>query len=256
MTVFGEAKINSLAYWDQRFDENWEQVQGPRQTRFFCELALANWPSWLWRSMVRDQLSFCDWGCALGDGADVFGQALGTAIHGVDFSVEAIKRAQIRYPGHEFAVEDWLTEPATSRFDIVFSSNTLEHFANPWQAFGHVAEHARQHIVLLLPYEEASPLTPEHAVRFDADNLPVTPLPDWVLADSKVIDCSGSPYWGGKQILLVYSTLSSLASLNIMVADRLSWAATSSTNRLADESALRAEIAELRAEVTRGRREA
>jgi hypothetical protein len=36
--------VNSSAYWDARFDQDWESAGGREETRFFCDLALRYLP--------------------------------------------------------------------------------------------------------------------------------------------------------------------------------------------------------------------
>jgi len=41
-----EHKINSMDYWDNRFQTNWENFLGREQTEFFINLLLENLPKW------------------------------------------------------------------------------------------------------------------------------------------------------------------------------------------------------------------
>lgn len=211
--------INSLPYWDGRFAGDWESVHGRDQTRFFAELALALWPAWLARRQSDEGWTLCDWGCALGDGTDVLSRRFGLPVTGIDFSPVAVHKAAAAYPGCPFLADDWLAPQAVpaagpARWDLVFSSNTLEHFAEPWAVFAALADRARRCIVLLLPYEEPEQgRTAEHLVRFDRDTIRVCPQPDWVLCDAAVSDLGPSPFWSGQQVLLVYARTAELARM-------------------------------------------
>lgn len=200
------AAVNSLAYWDGRFDGEWEAVHGRAQSRFFGELARALWPAWLAERMRAGSMSLCDWGCALGDGTAELSSLAAVPVTGVDFSAVAVQQAQKLYPQCRFMAADWLAEGSTAEpFDVVFSSNTLEHFDAPWTVFASLAHRARAYIVLLLPYQEpAEALNPEHRYRFDRATIPLCPQPGWVLCDAATTDLGPSPFWAGKQVLLVY----------------------------------------------------
>jgi len=236
--------MNSLAYWDGRFEADWEPMMGTVQTRVFCELAEALMPAWLTAQIKGRQLTLCDWGCALGDGTQVLSQTLGVSVCGVDFSRTAVDKAAQRFPQLRFLAEDWSAAAGSTTYDIVFSSNTLEHFAQPWQMFAHLADHARRHVVLLLPYQEHERIE-EHEYTFDRATIPLSPQPGWVLADARIADLGRSPVWAGKQVLLVYSRVDELAASGLTEADcfasRLAEAAEG-----ANPEHQAAEIAELR----------
>jgi len=131
------SRINSDDYWNQRFSsEDWEEKHGPRQSRFFARLAVENLPSWLIERVRTDSLTVADWGCAQGDGTDVWASYVDhKQLVGVDFSDAAIKQATERYPAIRFVAENWLEKTAGEirKYDVVFSSNTLEHFHRPYQ---------------------------------------------------------------------------------------------------------------------------
>lgn len=258
--------VNSRAFWDDRFQHGWQADYGPEQTRFFGELALATLPAWLREQVMQCKLTVCDWGCALGEGTALLARGLSTTVTGVDFSVAAIELARERHPGLPFLCEDWLAEDAGDAYDIVFSSNTLEHFAQPWHVFARLAEHARCHVVLLLPFREpAERRYFEHLASFEPGSVPLCPLPGWCLADSVLSDLGPSPFWQGEQALLVYSRSEQLSALALSdarcTASRLAapapgsiaaWPALAEALRQRDEHAaaiqlLLAENRELRA---------
>jgi len=151
-----DKKINSQPYWDMRFVTDWEKMSGPAQSREFSWLAVNQLPEWIFRALQRDALTLVDWGCAQGDGTDVWASQMPVAnICGVDFSAPAIEQASKRYPAINFKCQNWLnpSQDTLDEYDIVFSSNTLEHFSNPYEVLRRITEHARKAIVLLLPYQ-------------------------------------------------------------------------------------------------------
>lgn len=209
--------VNSLAYWNSRFAGDWDELLGRRQSRFFGQLARALWPSWLADRVKCGGLKLCDWGCALGDGTVELLPLFGGLVTGVDFSEVAIKKAIRYHPECRFVARDWLSHSTAEDddfFDVVFSSNTLEHFIDPWAVFKVLAARSRAYIVLLLPFDEPiNAMNAEHLTRFDRSSIRICPMAGWVLCDAAVSDLGPSPFWPGKQVLLVYGRDSELAEL-------------------------------------------
>ena len=220
-----QSMINSDDYWDKRFNENWELRDGPRQSRFFAQLALDNVPSWLIKQIQVESLTVADWGCAQGDGTNVWASYINSQqLSGVDFSQIAIDQAHERYPSIQFICENWLESDdlTTQRYDVVFSSNTLEHFHNPFDVLKVLAEKANNAIVLALPYRELNRID-EHFYTFLAENIPIKLANGFHLVWSKVIDCTHIPstQWSGHQIILIYANMSWTSLLQLKLSDCL-----------------------------------
>lgn len=210
--------INSRDYWEQRFGTDWDELGGPAQTRFFARLAIDAMPEWLSAQIRSEHLSICDWGCAEGEGTSLLAESLGTAVTGIDFSPEAIERAKSKFPGVEFSDVDLLTEQLDRRFDVMFSSNTLEHFHRPWEVFDAIAEHAGKHVMLLLPFRETD-RHPEHFYGFDPHGVPAV-RGDWVLTHVAVIDAAHirESMWPGEQVLVIYSRRTEVERIGLSLA--------------------------------------
>lgn len=217
-----DIEINDKAYWDNRFQTDWESNHGREQSRFFGQLAVAQLPSWFSQLVRAQKLTICDWGCAEGDGTDVLSGLFGPElVSGVDFSAEAIERARSAYPHIRFSVEDWVESPAPeAAYDVVFSSNTLEHFHNPVATLERLLPAARKCVALLLPFREME-RHPEHYHTFLASNLAYAPSADFVLAHASVIDSGAQvpSYWPGYQILLIYVRPDFAADAGIVLED-------------------------------------
>ncbi len=144
-------EINTQRYWDGRFNEDWEHFDGPAQSRFFSNIAIQNIPDWLLNEIKRKKLTVADWGCAQGDGTSIWSEHIASfQIAGIDFSEAAVQIARKRYPDINFLAENWL-DPNFNRelkYDVVFSSNTLEHFHEPFDVLNEIATHAEKFIVL------------------------------------------------------------------------------------------------------------
>ncbi|MCD2511084.1 glycosyltransferase [Comamonas endophytica] len=209
--------INSNTYWNHRFSTDWETCDGPRQSRFFARLAIENMPAWLFQQIRIQALSVADWGCAQGDGTDYLGSHIPCEqLAGVDFSETAVQQAAGRYPAIRFLSENWVDSqaPQAEQFDMVFSSNTLEHFHNPWKTLDSLITRTRKCLILMLPYGEINRIT-EHFYSFLAENIPGELNESFRLIWSRVIDCTKLPdsLWPGEQILLIYAEKSWLQSL-------------------------------------------
>lgn len=214
--------INSQDYWNGRFDADWEVNQGREQSRFFSHVAYENMPAWLLQQIRQSDWTVCDWGCAQGDGTDTLSSYFGAErMVGVDFAASAIEKARRAYPGIRFEVQDWLTETAASEtFNVVFSSNTLEHFSQPYDVLPRLLDRAGNCVVLALPFMEVDRID-EHFATFMPENIPVTPGPGWVLVHAGVEDCRDlePTHWFGHQIVLVYARASWLQTAGLHLAD-------------------------------------
>ena len=139
--------VNSKSYWDKRFNEDWESAGGMAQNRSFTRLAIEHLPDWLVSEIRRESLSLVDWGCAQGDGTNEWAACIGyQQVTGVDFSSVAVKKATQNYSHIRFVSENWLSEEkqVTESFDILFSSNTLEHFHDPYEVLRKISNTYRQ----------------------------------------------------------------------------------------------------------------
>lgn len=216
------SQINSDKYWDQRFRDDWEQCAGPQQSRFFARLAVENLPAWLLEQVRQQKLTFADWGCAQGDGTDMLASYLDPKLlTGVDFSDVAITEASKRYPAIKFSTENWLeAEADDTTYDIVFSSNTLEHFHQPYDVLQHLVDRAQKAIVLALPYREMERID-EHFYTFLPENVPLQLSNDFRLVWSRVVDCRELPEteWPGEQIVLVYAKALWFESLKLLLGE-------------------------------------
>ena len=202
--------INSMLYWNDRFSTDWEACQGREQSRFFAQLAIDELPAWFKRVVASENMTICDWGCAEADGTEVLASFFGyDKVTGVDFSEIAIHRARELYHNLELRVEDWLsekTEPNGKNYDVVFSSNTLEHFYQPYEILKTIARFANKLVVLVLPYRELERIA-EHHYTFLPENIPLLADGSLMLVHATAIDSAKlSPtYWLGQQIVLIYA---------------------------------------------------
>jgi spore maturation protein CgeB len=215
-----DIKINSSEYWEQRFQKNWEDKNGPAQTRFFARILLENMPSWLKNEIRKNKMSICDWGCAEGECAAELSQAFPQSkVAGVDVSHTAIDHAGEKYPFISFLEEDWLIDADSNKhYDVVVSSNTLEHFSDPIGILRNaLGACATEFIVLLVPYrEDVNNMDREHFFSFSPFSIPLNWGP-WLCVNFSVIDTKTMPgtHWRGSQCLLVYCNYSKISELGL-----------------------------------------
>jgi GT2 family glycosyltransferase/glycosyltransferase involved in cell wall biosynthesis len=210
--------MNSRDYWDARFRTDWDALGGAEQSRFFAKLAVDAMPEWFRTRLTDAHLTFCDWGCAEGAGTELLAAALKVPTTGIDFSAEAIAIAKSRHPQVAFLAADILTAPIAERFDVVFSSNTLEHFRDPWQAFAAIAGIATRYVALLLPYRELV-RHPEHFVSFTPSDLPAA-RDGFVLVHAAAIDAAHMPdsAWPGEQVLCIYARPEEIEAVGVALS--------------------------------------
>ena len=204
--------INSNEYWDNRFNNDWESCGGKEQTAFFGNLAINNSPGWFANDVRKHRLSICDWGCAEGTFTDILSELfVGSEIIGVDTSHVAIEMAKNNYPEKSFLCTDI---DGMKNYDVIFSSNTLEHFEDPFKVIKDLSMHSKKYLVFLLPFQERDRIK-EHFYTFEYKDIPLK-IGDFSLRYFKVIDTISmqDTFWPGKQVLLIFEKL--------LTADRLS----------------------------------
>ncbi|HBR02768.1 MAG TPA: hypothetical protein DD738_09165 [Ruminiclostridium sp.] len=196
--------VNSKEYWEARFSTgDWNKFDGDKQSEFFSKIAIDTFPEWLKADLNRNEWRILDVGCAQGDGSAVLARNFPSCrVTGMDFAESAIKDAESRFPYCDFIVGD-ATE-SLQQFDVIFSSNTLEHLKNPRSVMEIICNAASKYAIFLLPFEDSSDIS-EHFHVFGRGFFPLQ-LGNCFLKYYTVIDCSfmNPLYWSGKQILLIY----------------------------------------------------
>lgn len=200
-------EINSKEYWEERFKtKDWEYKGGAGQTIFFSKLILRFTPDEIKKDIKENSLSICDWGCAEGDGTYVFSQEFSTSkITGIDISETAIITARTRYRNFADQIEFLACDvDEMGTYDVIISSNTLEHFKCPYEVVKRLTKHANRYLILLVPFQERERIE-EHFYTFEYGNIPLY-VDNFGLKFFSEIDCKQMEgnYWPGKQILLIF----------------------------------------------------
>lgn len=200
-------QMNSKEYWEKRFNTNWELWQGGEQTAFFANIAVNLLPDWLKNQISCQQLSICDFGCALGQGVDVLHNALQTKVLGVDFAENAILKAKQFFPQYDFIQKDIKTRfDSAFRVDVGYISNVLEHMEDPWSIAENISYNVDKYLIVMIPFRETM-FVDEHQNKFDTRNIPLS-IGACRLIFANYTDCrkiENTPYadW---QILLIYAS--------------------------------------------------
>jgi SAM-dependent methyltransferase len=153
-------RIKDHEWWEEYFavGGGWERNDGRSQTRIFAE-----------HFTDRIQLnpstvfSILDAGCSLGDALKHFANVYPRAtLHGIDFSATAISRCKNEIGrGANVSVGD--LEKISGHYDIIYCSNTLEHFPDYETKARHLAQHCNR-LCVLVPYKQleydGKPLAP------------------------------------------------------------------------------------------------
>lgn len=197
-----EFLVNSKEYWDTRFDTNWDSYSGREQTLYFAGIAIEMFPDWF-KNILTEGVTFADVGCAEGDCTNFFSNLFpNTEFTGIDFSDSAIRKAKEYYPEQTFIQAD--IKSIDKKFDVVFSSNTLEHFINPFDMVKELFRISSQYTVILIPFQEYERFS-EHFYTFDYKDFNVE-YNGFTIVYAQEYDCSikENIFWAGKQLLVIY----------------------------------------------------
>ncbi len=198
-------EINSKEYWEKRFQTDWLDYAGDRQSAFFAQLLCNMLPPSIAAEIRGGEYSVCDMGCALGDGTRVFTEELGVAVDGMDFSETAVAKAREMNPGLCFWQGDLLQPETLNRhYDVVIVSNVLEHFSNPWSILRNLSGVADRYLMMLVPYREKLKIE-EHRYRFREELIPAYPG-DFHVCYYDIVDAEKIPgtLYPGEQCLVIY----------------------------------------------------
>jgi len=196
--------VNSEKYWDGLFTHDDDNIQREEQTKFFAQLALNNLPKWLLEDISDSKMSICDVGCAEGIATELLANEFeNSRVVGIDFSPKAIEVAQNRHEKCEYRCGD--IKNIDEYFDVLFSSNVLEHFSNPDDILRKMIKFANKYCILLVPFREYYTCA-EHFTYFDFQSFPLD-LEGYKLCYYKPMTMVGEDikYWFGEQILVVYA---------------------------------------------------
>ena len=192
-----DSKINSKEYWDERFGSgDWQDKGGHKQTTYFYTLLLELTPNVIKEKFNTSGFTICDVGCAEGDGTSLLNKTFPKAsVCGMDISEMAIKKAKKRYQNINFRTM------LDSKYNLIVSSNTLEHFDEPSEHLKELFRCSDEYVVLLVPFEEYDRID-EHFFTFTYEYFKLK-YEDFSLVFVNEIE-SDERFWNGKQLLLIF----------------------------------------------------
>ncbi len=194
--------LNSKEYWDCRFKSNdWQRHQGDEQTLHFYTLLVNCLPESIQDEINVQKYSVVDFGCAQGEGTEFFATSLPSAdVTGVDISEDGIEIAKRKNKKASFLATD-LTK-YNGFWDVLISSNTMEHFFKPWYILEQLSTKVTKYIIILVPFDQAGIPNDEHFYSFNYKNIPER-IKDFKLIYTKIA-YPDPKFWGERQILLIY----------------------------------------------------
>ncbi|HWN98037.1 MAG TPA: glycosyltransferase, partial [Blastocatellia bacterium] len=198
--------INSRSWWEEYFAKEWDAHGGSDQTRHFMERLIAELPA-PEKDYLRSQpVRVLDWGCAFGEGVEVLAEAFpGCRVTGLDFASRAIEQARLRYPNREFILTE--TDDIPGQFDVIVTSNCLEHFEIPIELVNAHLRSCNKFYVALVPYDEF-PLSDYHRSHLTEESFPER-LGGFIRLCANRVEIDPL-YWNGQQLLVVYGSQSYL----------------------------------------------
>lgn len=204
-----ESELNSLAWWNNWFSVGWDNFDGKNQTKHFMTKLVDNLPPRETTFLKSRNLSILDWGCAMGDGVDVLARTFPNCkVAGLDFSKISIGRARESYSAYEFLLDEVIPR----EFDVIVTSNCLEHFVAPLElAQRHLAS-CRQLYITLVPYMEGPVFCHSHVHSFNDNTFPAR-LGEFTRIYCKNIEVSAQ-FWCGNQLLTIYGSPEYVAGIN------------------------------------------
>jgi SAM-dependent methyltransferase len=142
--------IKDHGWWEEYFapDGGWERNGGRLQTRMFAE-------HFTDRIQLdpTSEFSILDAGCALGDAIRHFAKVYPHAtLYGIDFSTTAIQRSKNEL-GNMARFSIGTLEDIDGHYDIIYCSNTFEHFPDFDIKARQLIRHCNR-LCILVPFEE------------------------------------------------------------------------------------------------------
>lgn len=171
--------INSKDWWENEFQNEWENgIDGKIQTKLFADVSYGLLAPQLKEEFSKLENKVIDWGCALGQGCEYFLEKLMSGknekhfspdknkknIIGVDFAEKATNKAKTLYPHYRFEND---IESIQEKVDLIYTSNTLEHFYDPFSEFDKLYNKTEKYIVILVPFNQDP--TQWHHFKFTED---------------------------------------------------------------------------------------
>ena len=207
MIKVNKKNINTTEYWENRFETNWLDYGGEKQSAYFMNLIVDNLPKEILNS---NPSNICDVGMSLGAGTEILKNTFTKSdVFGIDFTENASKIAKKLHPDCKFK-----TGKLSEKVDIVVSSNNLEHTDDYIKEIKELLTYTNDKLIILVPYKEnIYNVISEHVIVFDSyDDFP-SEIDGFKMEFIKEINTQQDGFWDGSQLLVVYGK-------NIVVNDK------------------------------------
>lgn len=202
-----EPPVNSREWWDVYFHGQWDEHGGGAQTTHFMERLVASLPPREKAWLEAGGRSIVDWGCAFGEGVEVLTRAFPRCeVWGLDFSWVAVEQARRRHPGLRFVHDPEGLLPAS--FDVLVTSNCLEHFDDPLAIVRSQMERVRHLYILMVPDREKK-LHFSHRIALSEPAFPLE-LGSFQRIAAEAVEVE-PVYWQGGQLVVTYGSREYLA---------------------------------------------
>ncbi len=198
--------------------EQEQQQMQEAQPIAFADLAIHSLPGWVREKLYGKRL--LDAGCSTGSGTHRLAEALRlvevTGVDNVGWHVSLAYARYIRNRKYRWVNADAFDGELTFDAEILYCSNTLEHFDAPWIYFHNLLTCMPnlETVLLVLPYNEKYPLVEGHKVSFNLrENIPwqftyrvaeTHELKTLHLVSVAIKNLNSTGFWGGEQIVLAY----------------------------------------------------
>ncbi|MBO5037963.1 MAG: class I SAM-dependent methyltransferase [Alphaproteobacteria bacterium] len=209
---------NDKDYWEKQFSNCIERKMKLAQAKFFYNVFKKIFPESLRNELNKNEYICCDFGCGLGNFTNnLYEMFPKFEICGVDYSKNAISYAQKHFPKVHFLNLE--LNNLKNKYDVVVTSNTLEHFSNPDEIMKELLTHTKKFFMILVPYEEYERYQ-EHLFTFERSFFKDS-FENFELIFLKSIDLSSvfNTMWLGKQVLAVYKSKDVLIDFKKDVTD-------------------------------------
>ena len=206
-------ETNDCEWWNREFEHNWcVGTDGRQQTYYFAELILDNLPAEVKEYLRTPGIKILDWGCALGQAVNLFQTTYPKAkVTGLDFAETAISMARELFPKLNFRTKSLY---GNGRYDVIFTSNVLEHFSNPLDYMRLHMKHTGKYYITLVPYNQGrceGPIKDAcHFYSFMVDSFPFQ-MEGFRIYSIKIIPPVRKDMWCEEQILVVYERVTVIA---------------------------------------------
>lgn len=189
-----------IDYLNKNYAENSRIGLVNKQTKGFFKLLFDNMEAEIINLMEKG-CSVLDWGCGAGIGTHMLTEKFQNSTStGLDICSVAIDSATKEFPKSTF-----ITGKIQKTYDIIITSNCLEHFVDYESIYKNLLTHTNKYLVILVPYKgRITNKISDHMATLDENSFKT------IVNDFKIINklrVHGGKYdmcWNNYQLLVTY----------------------------------------------------